>query len=141
MRTFFLMIFSLLVTLTVSCEKSGSSTTGGNGTTTTTATTPSCSFVNNYGTQVYVEIYTGTNLSYSEGRVYGKDTPVKIVPASGSTPQVVSNGGSQAFSVTSGQNIIVVVGVSGSFYYVNDATFSNITTSKTITLDAAGKIN
>lgn len=131
----------MFLALYTACQKNDSSTTSGTGTTTTTPTNPSCSFVNNYGSQVYIEIYTGTSLSYSEGRVYGKDTPVKIIPASGSTPQVVANGGNQSFSLTSGQNIIIVVGISSAFYYVNDAGFSNVTTNKTFTLDASGRIN
>lgn len=134
-------ILLLLLAISVTrCPNSSGSTSAG-GDTPAPPANPALSLLNNYGQTVHIEVFTGTNLEYRDGQVLGKAAPTKLLPASGTIPTAVANGASLTFSITSGQSFILIVGVGSAYNYLNDAVYADVTSNRTVILDATGRLN
>lgn len=102
---------------------------------------PTVGVQNSYGGGISIgyEIWTGTNLQYKEGVVYG-DSLSKVY-----TQAALSDGSSNSSVATINYDgsFIIVVGVNdgGQLIYITSQVFQNFKNSRTLTLTANGTIN
>lgn len=133
-----LILLTLVLTMKASsggCEcKSSSSDSSA----TTPPPNPQVSVQNLYGVAVSYEIWTGSNLEYREGTVYG-DNLSRIV----SITNIGNGATSSAATISYNGSFLLVIGVldGSSYVYITNRAVNGYTTTRTFTLQSSGTIN
>ena len=134
----FAIAFTLHATNTQSCDCKSSSS-GSTSSTPSPPPNPKVSVTNNYGVSIGYEIWTGSNLEYKEGTVYG-DSLSRIVSL-----KTLANGSTDSDTATISYDgsFIIVVGVldSTQYIYVTSLVVKNLQTDRSLSVTSGGSVN
>jgi len=135
-HTIFTVVVALAVSLVLDCQTKANS----DGTVTVLPPPdPKVHIQNSYGAQVSVEIWTGTDLEYKEGKVYGNS----LSRLTNLTDIANAATGSNLATITYGGTFLIVVGVNdaGTRIYVTSRKITGYLNTTTYTVTSSGAIN
>lgn len=104
-----------------------------------TTTSSGLTITNQYPSDIYVEAYSGTELNYYEGSVYGKNLSKEVSIALLTT---VPPGDVLNSDLSQETDLIIIIGIDNGSYimYLTEKVFSTVLQGSSFVVDVAGNI-